>query len=155
MAIKTILVPTDFSENSRVAFARALDLSRQLGAKLYLLHVQDETTLRTAVKEGLLREDSTDEMLEAEVARLTEQRFEQMLSGHDLSGVHVERVTRRGEGEFTISRFARDIDAGMVVVGLRGAGLIGMLRSAVMGSVAESVIKKSPCPVLVVRLDHK
>ena len=34
------LLPTDFSENSQVAFERACGLARQLGAKLYLLHIQ-------------------------------------------------------------------------------------------------------------------
>ena len=50
MRIERILVPTDFSENSQVAFERAYSLARQLGAKLYVLHIQDGSVLRTAIK---------------------------------------------------------------------------------------------------------
>jgi nucleotide-binding universal stress UspA family protein len=51
MPINTILVPTDFSENAHVAFETACDLALQLGAKLHVLHVQDESALRVAIKE--------------------------------------------------------------------------------------------------------
>jgi len=155
MPIKNIVVPTDFSENARLALDKAVDLACQLGAKIYLLHIQDESTLRIAVKEGLLREDSTDELLQAEVDRLTQERFESLLISCDVSAIGLEHLTRRGEADVAIVRFAREIDADLIAVGLRGAGLMGLLKTAVMGSVAEAVIKKSPCPVLVVRIEHK
>jgi nucleotide-binding universal stress UspA family protein len=155
MPIKNILVPTDFSENARLAFEKAVDLACQVGAKLYLLHVQDESTLRTAVKEGLLLEDSTDEQLQAEVDRLTEERLAKLVGGCDTSSIEIARLVRRGEADVSITRFARENTADLIVVGLRGAGLMGRIKTAVMGSVAEAVIKKSPCPVLVVRLEHK
>lgn len=155
MPIKNIVVPTDFSENAHVALEKAVDLACQLGAKIHLLHIQDESTLRIAVKEGLLREDSTDEQLQAEVDRLTKERFESLFINCDVSAINIEHLTRRGEADVVIVRFAREIDADLIVVGLRGAGLMGIIRSAMMGSVAEAVIKKSPCPVLVVRLEHK
>src|SRR5438093_11767786 len=63
MSIKTILVPTDFSEHAQRAFERACDLAGQVGAKVYLLHVQTESALRTAIKEGLVDGASTDEEL--------------------------------------------------------------------------------------------
>lgn len=151
MSYKAILVATDFSENAQRAFERAHDLARQLGAKLHVLHVHDESALRTAIKEGLLREDSTDEQLQQSVAQLTEERFSEMMAGIDPSEVAVERLARRGDPKSVISEFAREIDADLVVVGRRGAGLIDL----VVGSVTDCVIRNSPCPVLVVRRDHK
>ncbi len=151
MSYKTILVATDFSENAQRAFERAHDLARQLGAKLYVLHAQDESALRTAIKEGLLREDSTDEQLQQAVAQLTEERFSEMMAGIDPSEVAVEHLARRGDPKKIISEFASEIDADLVVVGRRGTSLIDL----VLGSVADSVIRTSPCPVIVVRRDHE
>ncbi len=151
MSIKIILVPVDFSENSQVAFEAAYDLALQLGAKLYVLHVQDESTLRIAIKEELLSQCSTDEELQSSVERLTEERFSKMLSSMEISKVAIEHTSRRGDSDREIVAYAREIEADMIVIGRRGAGII----SAVLGSVAESVIRKSPCPVLVVRLEHK
>lgn len=151
MSIQIILVPVDFSENSQVAFETAHALALQLGAKLYVLHVQDESTLRIAIKEDLLSQCSTDEELQTAVERLTEERFSKMLSIADISKVAIERTSRRGDSDREIVAYAREIEADMVVMGRRGAGVI----SAVLGTVTESVIRKSPCPVLVVRLEHK
>lgn len=82
MKYKTILVPTDFSPNAQLAFERAYELACQLHAKLYVLHVQDESTLRTAVKEGLLDNFSSDEELQNEVSRLIQMRLSELLAGH-------------------------------------------------------------------------
>ncbi len=151
MSIQTILVPVDFSENSQVAFETAYGLALQIGAKLYVLHVQDESALRIAIKEGLLSQCSTDEELQAAVERLTEERFSKIFSSIDISKIAIEHTSRRGDSDREIVAYAREIEAGMIVIGRRGADII----SAVLGSVTESVIRKSPCPVLVVRVEHK
>ncbi len=152
--IKTILVPTDFSEHSQRAFERARDLAEQLEAKLYLLHVQTESALRIAVKEGLLDGASTDEKLCEAVDQLIEQRFSQVLSGFDRSQIAIEHTSRRGEQAAVIVAYAQEIGADLIVIGRRGAGLIDEVR-AVIGSVTESIIRKSPCPVMVVRREHR
>jgi nucleotide-binding universal stress UspA family protein len=151
MSVQTILVPVDFSENSQVAFETAYDLALQLGAKLHALHVQGESTLRMAVREGLLGQCSNDEEMLAAVEKLTEERFSKMLSSVDASKVATEHISRRGDSDREIVAYAGEIKADLVVIGRRGAGFI----EAVLGTVAESVIRKSPCPVLVVRRDHK
>ncbi|HKP86863.1 MAG TPA: universal stress protein [Blastocatellia bacterium] len=155
MSFKTILVPTDFSENAQVAFEVACDLALRLGAKLQVLHVQDESALRIAIKEGLLQGCSTDEECQAAVERLTEERFSRMFAAKDCSNVAVGHAARRGDSDYVITAYASEINAGMIVIGRRGASLMKGIISAVVGSVAESVIAKSPCPVLVVRRDHK
>src|ERR1044072_9781374 len=147
MSIQIILVPVDFSENSQVAFEAAYDLALQLGAKLCVLHVQDESTLRIAIKEDLLGQCSTDEELQAAVERLTEERLSKLLSSVDISKVAIEHTSRRGDSDREIVAYAREIEADMLVMGRRGASII----STVLGSVTESVIKKSPCPGSCVR----
>ncbi|MFP5264869.1 MAG: universal stress protein [Blastocatellia bacterium] len=154
MSIKTILVPTDFSENARVAFEKAYDLALQLAARLYVLHVRDESNLRIAIREGLLDAGSTDEQLQAAVKRLTEERFSKLFAGVDRSKVEIEHLSRRGDSDSAIIAYAKEINADVIVVGRHGAGVVQNLLNTVLGSVAETVIKKSPCPVLVVRREH-
>ncbi len=150
MLIDTILVATDFSDNAQVAFKKAYDFAVQFGAKLHVLHVQDESNLRVAIKEGLLDERQTDEDLSKAVEALTAERFATLFAGVDRSAVSLQSVSRHGDSGKVIADYACEVNAGMVVIGRRGAGLM----KAVVGSVAESVIRRSPCPVLVVRRDH-
>lgn len=152
--VGTILVPTDFSENAQRAFEVAYDLARQCGAGLHVLHVQDEGTLRTAVKENLLTPESTDEQLSQAVGELIEGRISTMLAGLDRSEVNIVRAFRRGVPASVVIGYAAEVKADLVVVGLRGVGLTEKIRAAVVGSVADNVIMKSPCPVVVVRIDH-
>jgi nucleotide-binding universal stress UspA family protein len=154
VSIKTILVPTDFSEHAKRAFERACDLAVQLEAKLYLLHVQSESALRVAVKEGLFEGCSTDDEIHSAVTQLIGERFSQTLAGVDCSSIEIEHTCRRGEPGAAIIAYAQEIGADLVVVGRRGTGLIEEMRAAVIGSVTESLIRKSPCPVVVVRREH-
>lgn len=154
MGINSILVATDFSENAQAAFEKACDLALQLGAKLHVLHVQDESALRVAIREGLLYESQTDDELGKAVDAFVAERLKVLLASVDQSKLAVDSISRRGEAGKVISEYARETGAGIIVVGRRGAGMIRELVSAVVGSVAESVIRKSPCPVLIVRRDH-
>ncbi|HSB12456.1 MAG TPA: universal stress protein [Blastocatellia bacterium] len=154
MSINTILVATDFSEHSQRAFEVANDLARQTGAKLCLLHVQTENALRTAVKEGLLDNASTNEEIQSAIEQLTAGRFAQVISGLGLSDVSIEKCSRRGDADAVIPAYAKEIGADLLIVGRRGAGLIQGVRSALLGSVTDAVIRKSPCPVMVVRREH-
>lgn len=156
MAIGAILIATDFSENAQVAFEKAYDLALQLGAKLHVLHVQDESALRVAIREGLLDERQTDDDLSKAVEALNAERFATLLASVDLSsGVAVDAVSRRGDSGKVIAEYARETGSGIVVMGRRGAGVMKDILTAVVGSVAESVIRRSPCPVLLVRRDPK
>lgn len=154
MKIEKILIPTDFSQNAQLAFEHAYELARLAGAKLYVLHVQDENTLRMAVSEGLLGEHSTDKGLEEEIERLLEYRFSTMLAGHSFSELEVERQVVRGDADAVIPVYAREVGADLMVVGMRGTGMLDMFKSVVLGSVAESLIEKSPCPILLIRHDQ-
>jgi universal stress protein A len=149
--IKNILVAIDFSENAEAAFDVACDLARQLGARLSALHVQDENTLRTAIREGLLDACATDEELEAAVKKLNEDRLTNLISQANTADVEIERILRRGDPRSIIVDCAVKANADIVVVGRRGVSLI----DRVVGHVTDSVMRKSPCPVVVVRGEHK
>jgi nucleotide-binding universal stress UspA family protein len=150
--IKTILIPTDFSANAQAAFATAYDLAQQLGATLHVLHVQDESVLRIALKEGLLEANASDEEIRLEVQKIIEMRFSSMLAGISGSDVKIQHLSRRGDAETEILKYANEIGADMIVLGMRGASALGSLASILLGSVAESVLKNASCPALVVKL---
>lgn len=154
MSIKTILVPTDFSAHAQRAFEVASDLAIQLGAQVYLLHVQMESDLRTAIKEGCFVDAATDDELHEVVRKLIEDRFSETLSAVDRSKISIEHTSRRGDADAVIPAYATEIGADLIVVGRRGTGFMNEIRAAVVGSVTQAVIRKSPCPVLVVRLEH-
>jgi nucleotide-binding universal stress UspA family protein len=155
MRIEKILVPTDFSENAQAAFEEACDLAHQLGAKLYLLHIQDGSALRVAVKEQLVCAESTDEQLQIAVQELIAGRFSEMSAGLDRFEVLIESVSRRGSPKTGIVHYAEEIDADIVVIGMRGITAMSMVTSAALGSVAEWVMRRSPCPTLIVRTEHR
>jgi universal stress protein A len=155
MRIANILVPTDFSENSQAAFERAYGLACQLGAKLYVLHIQDGSALRTSIKEELLCADSTDERLQASVQELIAERLSAMTAGLDRSELDIECQSRRGYPKTAIVNYAKEMHADIVVVGMRGITAMSTIASAALGSVAEYVLRRSPRPTLVVRLEHR
>jgi nucleotide-binding universal stress UspA family protein len=153
--IQTILVPTDFSKNAHVAVEKGCELARQLGAKLYLLHAQDQSTLRTAIREELFDGDATDELLQARVMKMVEARFSELLATLDRTDLKIRSLSLRGDPKFLITQYASEIKADLVVIGMRGVTAASRIVSAVIGSVTEYVMRSSPCPTLVVRLDHE
>jgi universal stress protein A len=152
--IRRILVPTDFSPNAQMAFNAGYHLASAVGAELNVLHVQEGSALRTAVKENLVQpRSSTSDITEA-VEELQDARFAELTAGINRE-VPVRCVTVRGDPNATIVEYALDNKADLMVVGLRGSGAVNKVRASLLGSVAQAMIRKSPCPVLVVRPDHK
>src|SRR6185369_13512880 len=155
MSINTILVSTDFSENAQVAFEKACELAGLLKARLHVLHVQDESSLRVAIKEGLLNSCETDEAIRAAVERLTEERFARMLAQADCGESEITRLSRRGDAAQQTLAYAKQVGADMIVIGRHGEGVLSNFINAVLGSVAEVIIRKSPCSFFLGCGDHR
>ena len=151
MLIKKILVPIDFSESSKKAFDVACDLAYQMNAKICVLHAQDESALRAAVKEGLLTRRSSDIGLEAELELVNNIRFSEMISKRDVGSLELEYLYRRGDPGREIVSSAEEISANLIVMGTRGVTAMSRLMGALLGSVTEHVIRRSLCPVVLVR----
>ena len=123
---RRVLVATDFGETSERAARRGLALARRHGAEILLAHVVDPAGLSVA------RGDA-DRMLAEQNAR-------------DLGGA-ARLLALRGRPHVELSEAARAEGADLVVVGSHGAGA---LERALLGSVAEGVVERSPVSVLVV-----
>jgi universal stress protein A len=136
MNIKRILFPTDFSHTGDAALAFATSLAKESDGRLIIVHVQ-EAPLAYGGGEMYygIPEPSTDELLN-------------ML--HDVkptdSSVPVEYRLVTGDPADAVVRLAEDDDVDLIVLGSHGrTGLTRLL----MGSVAEAIVRKAHCPVLV------
>lgn len=138
MAQPVILVPTDFSTASDAALPHAEALAKQHRAKLLILHVE-EPPLAYGGGELYygLPEPSSERIL----------RMLEDIKPADPTVTFTHRLSV-GDPAGEIVRIAGEEGAEMIVLGTHGrSGLTRML----MGSVAEAVVRRAPCPVLVYR----
>jgi nucleotide-binding universal stress UspA family protein len=134
LPIKTTLHPTDFSEPSEAAFQMACALARDHGGRLVLLHVVPPPQSHGEVvarRQGHGYHEDLWRML----ARIQPED----------AALPVERRLEDGDPAETILRVAREEVANLIVLGTHGRGALGKL---LLGSVAERVVRRAPCPVL-------
>jgi nucleotide-binding universal stress UspA family protein/quercetin dioxygenase-like cupin family protein len=137
--IQTILHPTDFSENSRYAFQTACALARDYHAKLLVFHVMMPSV------SPLLHEPLADPLRSAESqGSLASHPWPQPSDPQ----IRVEHRLAEGDPAEEILRLAEALHANLVVLGTHGRTGLGRFLT---GSVAEEVLRKSLCPVLVVK----
>jgi len=135
----TILYATDFSDPARNAFGVAYALARDYGARLLLVHVHELSV--TAFGEYGMVPPAPDMDFAAVRTKLSE------LVPPD-GPVPVEVHVRDGLPAEEIVELAEDQGVDLIVVGTHGRrGLERLL----MGSVAEQIVRKAPCPVLTVK----
>jgi nucleotide-binding universal stress UspA family protein len=143
--LNRILVPTDFSESARLALTYGMSFAREYKAHLVLLHVVENLTVGYA--SDLFPVPMAEVFQEisgyarAELAKLAAEAREK--------DVEVEEQVVQGKPSAEIIRFAAEKDIDMIVLGTHGKG---MLDQALFGSTTERVVRRSPCPVLSVRL---
>jgi nucleotide-binding universal stress UspA family protein len=145
ISLHRILVPTDFSEHSKNALRYAAAFADKFGAEIYLLHVFQDLAIfqPDAVTVGPPAMPPIDEMLAA--ARTALQRS---LQDCPIKNVKCHLEVREGAPFEEIVDFAKETDIDLIVMGTHGRG---WLAHVLMGSVAEKVVRKAPCPVLTVR----
>lgn len=144
ISIKRILFPTDFSEFAKPAQDYASALAEQYHAELHVLYVLQDIAL-VMPEPGMMMSmpalnlDEVQESAERALASIIDPQWPQE---------KVVRATRRGAPYVEIVRYAADKQIDLIVMGTHGrSGLPHVL----LGSVAEKVVRKAPCPVLTVR----
>jgi nucleotide-binding universal stress UspA family protein/quercetin dioxygenase-like cupin family protein len=138
--IRTILHPTDFSENADYAFETACDMARENKATLIVLHIMSPSV------SPLLREPPPDPLLPAESQRLPARFPWPQPSGPP---IHLEHRVAEGNPAEEILRLAGLVTCDLIVMGTHGKSGLGRFLT---GSVAEEVLRKASCPVLVVKI---
>lgn len=126
--LRNILITTDLSESSLAALEYAFTLGLLFGARLFLLHVAEHGQYRN--------ERQAASLLEQFAARNIDSRLKP------------ELVVRTGHAAEQIRDFARDRDMDVIVMATHGRTGI---KHALMGSVAQKVVRLATVPVLTVK----
>ena len=139
-----VIVPTDFSSCAEEAWAMAQRLAAALGSELVLVHVLADAPL---YGEGPFTMDRTRKVQEA-ARQWVEENLERWAGAARTRGLKVRTALRSGVPHREIVLVATDERADLVVMGTHGRG--GLDR-ALLGSVADRVVRLAPCAVLTVR----
>jgi nucleotide-binding universal stress UspA family protein len=138
ITLKNILFATDFSAASDAAAPIAIQIARRYGAKAYGVHVNrfDDYTAAAPNAWAAMAEAAEKETKE-DARRLNEQ----------LQSIEHEVVIGEGNIWEVVSNLIKEKEIDLVVLGTRGRTGLG---KTILGSVAEQILRQSPCPVLTV-----
>jgi nucleotide-binding universal stress UspA family protein len=142
-----ILIATDGSKFSEMEADYGIDLASKLGCEVVAVYV---VSLNHLERFALGHHDDIGGYEKANENLLTEgdRALDHVASKGGELGVKVSRIMPRGYPAEEILKAAKIEKAGLIVVG--NLGKTG-LEHLLMGSVSEHVVRKAPCPVLVVR----
>jgi len=139
---KTILVPTDFSAPADRALDYALELREKLGARVIVMHVYEITPLDFLDGALVSTGDAAERLKGAAQASL-----DANIAKHADRGVALTSLLTAGEPRESIHTVAQDVGADLIVIGTHGRR--GLSR-ALLGSVAEHIVRTATLPVLTV-----
>jgi nucleotide-binding universal stress UspA family protein len=142
-----ILVPTDFSDLSKVAIRYAIAMAKKMKGKVTLLHVVDTAQHASSVR---LRLSS----LIDELVRMAEEDFEAVLAEarkYNKGGKPIKHAIELGSSfADAVTRYAKKSKSNLIIIGTHGAS---GLKKVVMGSNAASLLEASNIPVLAIPAD--
>jgi nucleotide-binding universal stress UspA family protein len=141
--IRTILIPIDFSDSARNIVEWAAHLANGSETKLVLFHAYHLPVEFQQLEGAYLPPDFWANVKSESQASLARHETELRERGHS-----VESVVRVGYAATAIVDEATEIDADLIVIGTHG---LSGLKHMLLGSVAERVVQKAPCPVLTVK----
>lgn len=146
IALKTILVPTDFSDPSQIAVRYGKAFADSFGAALHLVYVVDSASMVAwgspdgAVGVPLGVYEEAEQQARA--------HLQAVLTEDERTRYRAVQAVLTGSPFVEIVRYAKRCEIDLIVMGTHGRGPIAHM---LMGSVAERVVRKAPCPVLTVR----
>ena len=145
---RKILVPLDFSQHSQDAVDLAVDVARRYDAAIGLLHVYSPSNFffPTEAAAVLLSAPQLNDLMHDLVLHLQSMRAEIQRLGVS----QVDTDVRQGVPHTEILEFARNNHYDLIVMSTHGRTGV---RHAVLGSVAERVLRAAHCPVLITRMN--
>jgi nucleotide-binding universal stress UspA family protein len=144
--IDNIIVPTDFSDYSDVAFKRALDLAEACNAKIYLVHVVADSP--DIFKLDRFNVEGQKKIMKDLEKNCKDSFSEQMDKLPQAKKVEIETTVLRGIPSREIIDIQKKISADMLVIGTHGQTAF---EDFLFGNTASKIIRYSKCSVLVVR----
>jgi nucleotide-binding universal stress UspA family protein len=140
--IKRIIVATDFSEGSDAAMERAFTIAKALEASVDLVHVLDTALLTAPASLGAMPLVEPESLMNEIDKRLAER-----VAQATAAGLVCQSDSLDGYPAKEIVRHAQKTGADLIVVGTHGRTGVAHV---IMGSVAQRVVQRSSCPVLVI-----
>ncbi len=137
-----ILVPVDFSEGSLAALDYACELAAKLDATIHLLNVVGIQMMGADF--GVTMASSVVDT----VYRANEKALADLVAARLAKASFAPPRLETGDARLAIEQVAKAIGAGLIVMGTHGRRGV---RRLLIGSVAESIVRVAPCPVLLVR----
>jgi nucleotide-binding universal stress UspA family protein len=145
LTLKTVLVPTDFSDASESALRYGKSMAEKFGATLHVVHVMEDLLAHAWAAEVYV---SSMPQLRDEIEKESRLRLGALLTDGERKAFRAETALLAGNPFLEIIRYAKTHGIDLIVMGTHGRGPIAHM---LLGSVAEKVVRKSPCPVLTVR----
>ena len=144
IAFKEIVVPTDFSEHSLRALDYAVEIADKFSSELKIVYVIEPLIQAADVAWSSVDFDRLNQAHKDSADR----QIQALLDERIPKNVHAEFVVLTGKPFIEIVRLARADNADLIVMATHGRGAITHM---LMGSTAEKVVRKAPCPVLTVK----
>lgn len=140
---RSILVPTDFSPAAALALEYAIALADKLDARVHLLNVLGLSALQLPDVGAALPAAIIDHLVESNQTALA-----RLVAEHEDCRCLGEVMFRTGDPRDVIETVARELRVDLIVMGSHGRH---RCDPSILGSVAESVLRAAPCPVLIAR----
>ena len=147
IALKNIVVATDFSESAAVALAYGRELARTFNARLHLVHVVEDVMMRYS-PEASFAVPELQKNLETKAWR----DVRGLITEDDRTLTVVPVVETGINIAHAIVDYAKANAIDLIITGTHGRGPI---KHLLMGSVAERVVRTAPCPVLTVHATER
>ena len=141
--VQRILVPLDFSRHADFVLEWAAHLAKEHSSRLLLLHAYHLPVEFQQLEGAYLPQDFW-----ASVKAEAEQNLQRYAEPLRAQGLAVDVIVREGYPATVIEQEAIDQRADLIVIGTRG---LSGLKHLLLGSIAERVVQKAPCPVLTVK----
>ena len=142
LTIRRILVATDFTETSERALEFGIELARKFDAATTVVHVYQIPAMGFADGGYIAGAE-----VAAQLATAAQSRLDGTVESKKTAGVPMQAILREGVAWEEINAVAKEAEADLIVIGTHGRR--GLAR-ALLGSVAENVIRTSTIPVLVI-----
>ncbi len=149
--MKNILVAVDFSDVSERVVAKAGEMARVTGAKLWVLHAVTDTSFISGAGEVPIPWTIADEDLPKHFPG-EDGRLKEMVASLQDKGIEAQALFVSGPAVDRVLALAEDTDADMIVLGSHGHTALYKL---LVGTITEGVLRKTHRPVLVVPSETK
>jgi len=144
---RRILHATDFSSASRPALAKAIALAGQNRAPLQIVHVLAPLVLPAGGDFAFLPAETYD-AIDRRARQHVDKQLAALVGRARKAGVRTTATLLEGAPHEQVPRAAKRARADLIVIGTHGRTGVSKL---LLGSVAERIVRLSPCPVLTVR----